>query len=367
MKIGIDVSLGRLNRAGVGAYVRGLLEGLKKIDCHTEFSYFDVNQDRDDSKPKTLRSRVNTIYRDIFWLNFVLPVQIKQKHVDLLHMPAFYAPVYKTRPTVITIHDMVWFDHAEYFPIWQRTYMRLFVPITAKNADAVIVDSESTRQDLIKKLQIPARKVHVTHLGVSKHFSVVPDAHVQKNKLKYELDEYILIVGSVEPRKNLRRLLIAFAELRGKYPNVILVHVGTSTWQSSDVFQLIEKMELSRSVRFLWNLPQEDLIALYNGALFFVFPSLYEGFGLPVIEAMACGCPVITSNISSLPEVAGEAAELINPYDTNQIREAMEALYQNEEKRQDLVQKGLIHANSFSWERCARETMAVYDEVLGCQ
>jgi glycosyltransferase involved in cell wall biosynthesis len=364
-KVGIDISFARLNRAGLGTYVRGLLEGFNQVYHPYELSYFDVGQERDDIKRKTLRTRANTLYRDLIWLNLVLPAQAKRKGVDMLHMPAFCAPIFKPSPTVVTIHDMVWFDHPEYFPVWQRSYMRFFVPQAAHNADAVIADSECTRQDIISKLRIPSHKVHVTHLGVSKSFSILPTIDIQRIKQKYEVEKYIFVVGSVEPRKNLERLLTAFAELRGKYPDIILIHAGTSKWKSSDVFSIVVNKGLTGSVRFLWNLPQEDLIALYNGALFFIFPSLYEGFGLPIVEAMACGCPVITSNISSLPEVAGKAALMINPYDIGQIKQAMETLYQDDKKRHDLSQKGLEHASFFSWEKCARETIAVYREILG--
>ncbi len=364
MKVGMDMSFARFNKAGLGTYVRGLLEGFNQINHPCDFHYFDVMQERDDSKPKTLRTRVDTLYRDLLWMNFILPVQAKRMGVEMLHMPAFYIPMFKPAPTVVTIHDMVWYDHPEYFPIWQRNFMKLFVPQAAYHADAVIANSECTRQDIMSKLGISPQKVYVTHLGISGNFSVLPLEKVQRIKQKYRVDNYIFVVGSVEPRKNLERLFTAFAELRGKYPEVILIHVGTGMWKSSHVFSIVDQKGLTNSVRFLWDIPRDDLIALYNGALFSIFPSLYEGFGLPVVEAMACGCPVITSNISSLPEVAGEAAQLVDPYDVGQIKQAMDLFLGDTSTRSEYALKGRERARQFSWAKCAQETYQVYCKVL---
>lgn len=364
MKIGIDISFTKLNNAGLGNYVRGLLEGFSQIPSSIEFFHFDVNQTRNNLQPKTIRTRLDTLYRDLIWMNLVLPFKVKFHHLDLLHMPVFSAPLTKTLPTVITIHDMIWFDHPEYFPVWQRIFMKLIIPITARSANAVIAISENTRQDIIHKLGIAPQKIFVTPLGVSCEFSKINDDYVELCKQKYKLSKYFLMVGSVEPRKNLPRLLAAYSKIKDDFPEIKLVHVGSASWKNSEIFAMIEKLGLENSVHFLWNIPKVDLIALYNGAKFLVYPSLYEGFGLPVLEAMACGCPVITSDISSIPEVVGDAALMVDPYDVDMIADALRQFLTNESILVEYSCKGEQQAKKFSWKKCAENTLDVYKTVL---
>lgn len=359
----MDISFARLNKAGLGTYVRELKNALDNITPPNRMLYFEVGQDRDNTKPKRILTRLNTLYRDLIWLNFILPLQLKRKKVDVIHMPVFYAPVIKVCRTVVTIHDMIWFDHPEYFPIWQRHFMKMFVPIAAKKADAIITVSDSTKKDIIQKLGIQPEKISVTHLGIAKQFGIIDETEVLKTKSKYGLHKYVLVVGSVEPRKNLERILQAFKNISIMYPDLLFVHVGSGMWNSESVFKEVKRLGLGNSVRFIWHASQKDLAALYNGALFLAFPSLYEGFGLPVIEAMSCGCPVITSTLSSLPEIAGDAAILVDPYNTSQITQAMELILSEDSIRKEYSRKGIARAHEFSWEKCAQSTLKIYEKV----
>ena len=363
IRLGMDISYIRLNNAGLGAYVRELKTALENINKSIDITFFEVGQDRDNLLQKKIQTRFNTLYRDLIWLNFILPFQAKRRKIEVLHMPVFYAPLIKPCHIVLTIHDMIWFDHPEYFPVWQRHFMKAFVPLAVKRSDAIIAVSTSTKNDIVEKLGISPNKIHVTHLGISDQFRIIEKSEVQKVKSKYNIDKYILVVGSVEPRKNLKRILEAFLQINRNNPDVFLVHVGSGMWKSESVFKDIERLGLVDSIRFLWNLPQKDLAALYNGALFLAFPSLYEGFGLPVIEAMACGCPVITSNISSLPEVSGDAALLVDPYDISQIAQAMKSFLCDSSFRKEYSEKGIARAREFSWEKCARLTLEIYQKV----
>ena len=208
------------------------------------------------------------------------------------------------------------------------------------------------------------QKVVVTYLAAALEFQLVAQPEANRIRELYDLDQYIFTVGALEPRKNLIRLLQAFARLRAEGYSGLLVHAGPNGWQYEDVMVEVRRLELNSSVRFLGRVPMQDLIGLYNAALLFVYPSLYEGFGLPVLEAMACGCPVVTSNVSSLPEVAGDAAILVDPYDVQQLAVAMQEVWTNPNCAHELTQRGRTQAQRFSWERCAQETLAVYRQAF---
>lgn len=364
-KIGIDLSIANINQAGTGIYASSLLNALRQIDKEHDYCVFRVRQQRDMSSHKTLHSRLKTIFRDIVWMHGILPWQVSRSKVDLLHMPANVMPLFSSCPTVVTILDTTVLQSSQNFPFWQRNYSRVFIPWTARHASMILTISEHSKQDIVRHLGVVSDKVAVTYLAAVPAFQVISSTVVSEVKLRYNLKlPFALAVGTLEPRKNLVRLLQAFSLLRQNVSSLQLVHAGPRGWLFDDVMQEVERLGLQDSVHFLGRVPLDDLVGLYNAASVFVYPSLYEGFGLPVLEAMSCGCPVITSDISSLPEVTGDAAVLIDPYNVQQLAEAIQRVVEDKNLFVTMRQRGLDRAKLFSWERCAQETLAVYHRLL---
>lgn len=295
------------------------------------------------------------------------------KHLTTQQMATLLWTSADVHPAVVTVHDIVpylvrhdpeqsTFRHP--FDVWfDRLAMK-----GLKTADRLIAISQYTKTTLLEALACPEEKIDVVLQGVDQTvFRPVPVSSDFRSR--YGLDggsRYVLYVGAESPRKNLPRLLQAFALLRQRMPDVRLVKVGTPEYlpQFRQLTQLIDTLDLGQHVRFLDHLPEEDLVAFYNAADLFVFPSLYEGFGLPPLEAMACGTPVVCSNAASLPEVVGDAAITVDPYDVEALAEAMYRVLGDPDLQQDLRRRGLERAAGFTWERTARETVQVYQEVL---
>ena len=236
---------------------------------------------------------------------------------------------------------------------------------SAAHADRLIAISNSTRADVIRLLRVDPRKVAATPLAASPRFRPLPRDAVSEVCARYGLvpDRYIYYVGVLEPRKNVPLLLEAFAGIAAELPDIALVIAGKKGWMYDEIFARVAALGLQERVHFLGHIPEEDLIGLYNGARVSVYPSLYEGFGLPVLEAMQCGSPVITTNVSSMPEVAGDAALLVGPTDRVALESALRETLGNDALARSLSERGLRRAESFSWERCARETLQVYESL----
>jgi glycosyltransferase involved in cell wall biosynthesis len=285
--------------------------------------------------------------------------------VDVFHCSDVL--LYKPRnvPAVITVHDLSTLLFPELHVRDTIEMHERKMHFVRTQADLVIAVSENTRRDVVEHLGVPPERVHVVYEAADDQFQPIenPEAITAVTR-RYGLNPggYVLTVGTLEPRKNQIRLVEAFHLLSqwGMTQGLKLVLAGGKGWLYENLFQRVEELGLTENVVFTGVVPDEDLPALMNGALLFVYPSLYEGFGLPVLEAMACGVPVITSNVSSLPEVAGDAALLVDPYDVEGLAEAMRSLIESEEIRADLRKKGLVQAARFSWERAARETVRVY-------
>ncbi len=276
---------------------------------------------------------------------------------------------------VVTICDAIPYVYPQASTALDRLVYRCWLPLAARGADAVLTISRHSKNDLEKYLKLPGSKITVTHLAAGNKFRLLSEAEIAPALERAGVVRpYILYVGSVEPRKNLLRLLDAYQEVLRwsersaprSAPRWRLVIVGARNyWKSSPVAEKMSQLGLQDQVTFTGYVPDEDLPALYNAASLFVFPSLYEGFGLPVLEAMACGAPVVTSNTSSLPEVAGDAALLVDPYDVQAIAAAMRRVLEDPALAEELRQKGLTRAKLFTWEKTARQTIAVYEKVLG--
>lgn len=363
MKIAIDLSITVINQSGTGIYAANLFTALQQLDSGNEFCSFVVNQRRDMSSRKSISTRLDTLYRDLIWTHAHLPFQVTKAKVDLLHMPANVIPLMPPCRTVVTIHDAIFLQFPKSFTLWHRTYARLLVPYSAKRSTRILTNSEQSKRNLVEYMKIDPEKIVVTYLAAASDFGPVAQPEITRVRQMYNLNQYILTVGALEPRKNMIRLLQAFAQLRADGYSGELVHAGPKGWLFEDVMVEVDRLDLQGSVRFLGRVPKQDLIGLYNAATCFVYPSLYEGFGLPVLEAMSCGCPVITSNLSSLPEIAGDAAIMIDPYNVQQFVKAMQEVLANPSFAHNLIQRGFQQAMQFSWARCAQETLAVYQQA----
>ncbi len=364
MRVAIDLSIARINQAGTAVYATRLLEALHKLHSGDVFEVFAVNQHRDMGAPRKLRTRLDTLYRDIIWTHGMLPWRVSRANVDLLHMPANVAPMRAPVPTVVTVHDTTVLSMPERFTTWHRHYSRLVMPLSVRSAARVITNSEATKRDVVRVFGVSEDKVTVTHLGVAEAFRRFSTCEIEDARARLGLDDFVLSVCTLEPRKNIVGLLSAYALLRERGARIPLVHAGALGWMYGEVMETCRKLGIGDYVRFLGPVSLDDLVALYNLASLFVYPSFYEGFGLPVLEAMSCGCPVITSGTSSLPEVAGEAAILVDPHDVNQLANAMQEALEDSALAQDMRERGLKRARLFTWERCAQETMAAYERVV---
>jgi glycosyltransferase involved in cell wall biosynthesis len=299
----------------------------------------------------------------VMWEQIVQPVVLRRARVDLAHGLAFVTPLISPCPTVVTIFDLSFIRFPDAFRRANRAYLRLFTSLSARRAWRVIAISEHTRRDVVQLLDVPAERVEVVYCGVGQAFKPCPTADVQALRRRRNLPErFILFVGTLEPRKNVRRLIEAYAQIRDL--GVGLVIAGGKGWLYEDIFASVERMGLSNEVFFAGYVPTEELPLWYNAADLFVFPSLYEGFGLPPLEAMACGTPVISSNAASLPEVIGEAGLMVAPQDVEGLSAAMRQVLTDQHLRAQLRERGLQQARKFSWKKTAQQTVEVYRQVL---
>ena len=288
------------------------------------------------------------------------------KWADITHFFNYIVPPGVHGKTVVTVHDMV----VRAYPETMRTRTKLLLQTglarSMHRADRIVTDSEFSRREIVKYYPKYAEKVRVVPCGVdSERFAPVSDAEIAQVKKKHRLPaEYFLYLGTLEPRKNLVRLIEAYGLLREKHPDAPpLVLAGGKGWQYEQIFDASTKKNVRGYVLFPSYIPSEDMAALYSGALAFVFPSLYEGFGMPPLEAMACGCPVLTANAASLPEAVGNAALLCNPHKTEAIMKGMELLMQQPALREKLRQRGFRRAAEMSWESAAEKLFQVYQEI----
>ena len=374
MKIAIDVRTVTPVRSGVGNYVLHLLKGLYNVAPKEEF--FLVGQPAnlevigDDASPglahQTSISHESHPVGDL-WEHFHLPRVLKENRVEVMHGPATLVPLLPAGyATVVTIHDLVAFLFPETIPRKYALYMRWLITRVVKRADRIISVSENTKQDLIQVLGVTPDKVTVVHEAAQPGFTPVRDQEMlDKVARRYGIeDPFVYHVGNIEPRKNLVRLIRAFLLMRSRSKRKVrLVITGQKGWLTGRLFKALDGKDLHEDVIFTGYVPHQDLPLLMNAAEVFVFPSLYEGFGLPALEAMRCGTPVVTSNISSLPEIVGRAAVLVDPYNEESIAEGLQSVVEDADLRKELSRKGLAQAELFSWERAARETLAVYHQA----
>lgn len=371
MKIAVNGMLLSRRSSGVEVSILNLARALSRFG--SEDYLFYVPARFPERKPegthfRTIKTGVPAHFRParILWEQFVLPEIISRERVDLLHAPGYIAPLRANVPVVITLYDII----ALLFPGWCKVsnylHYRIFLPLSVKKAAGIIVPSDFTGRDVVKRFPVAENKVRVIHLGVNSDFRVIrDDDRFSLLRKKYDLGEkFILFVGKQEPKKNLVRLVEAFHGLRsqGSIRHKLVV-AGEKGWQCSPIFRRIRELGLQAEVVFTGFIPPEELPYMYNMADLFVFPSLYEGFGLPPLEAMACGVPVVCSNRGAIPEVVGDAALLFNPLDIPGMAGAMKEAITNHQVRRDLVNKGMERAKLFSWQKTAEATEHFYREV----
>ncbi len=310
---------------------------------------------------------VNTRYKLLRILSeqIYLPRLLQQQGVDLLFSPCNIGPRFLSVPLVITLFDLHWLRFPELFSPFRLAYLRRALTWSTRKAEAVLTISENSKKDLINMLSVPEEKITVTYVGLDPLFREIPEkSELRDLRRRYGLkDRFILSVGQLHKRKNIPGLLQAYRRFAAHSPlNVQLVLAGGEGDGAAEVREAVRPIGRDRVI-FTGCLPDEDLLRFYHAAECLVYPSFYEGFGLPVLEAMACGCPVITSNVSSLPEVAGEAALLIDPYRIETITSALVSLLTNPSLAQTLIQKGFEQARRFTWEAAAQKTLDVFEKV----
>ena len=302
----------------------------------------------------------------IAWEQLALPVELARGRAALLHALGFVSPFAWRGPTVVTAYDLSFLRFPELFNRGNRLYLGRFAPPSLRRADRVIAISEHTRQDVIHLCGVAPERVTTVHLAADERFRPADPGAVARFRARPEVpDRYILYMGTLEPRKNVSTLVRAYAELRRSgIVDCALVVAGARGWQFEPIFALVRHLGLEGHVLFPGFVKAEDQALWYTAADIFAYPSLYEGFGLPLLEAMACGTPVVASNSSSLPEVVGGTGLLVEPTDVGGLASALRDLLENDSLRGRLRESGLARARTFSWRKMAEETACVYDEVL---
>jgi glycosyltransferase involved in cell wall biosynthesis len=362
-------------QSGVGAYAQRLISGLAAIDSANRYTCL-VAADGPGlpvSQPNVAAWRTRVSFEDHLrgdlWLLGYLPLRLRALRTDVYHGPAVFLPHVKLGyRTVVTIHDLVSFLFPETVPRKYSLYMRLMTRLAVRSADRIIAVSRATQTDLEEILGVARDKIVVIHEAVGPEFAqpVAPEA-VEAVVRRYGLrPPYCLFVGNLEPRKNLPGLIQAFADVRRRLApsaRAQLVLAGTRAWLHGGIFRAVEQHGLGDDVAFTDYVPIADLPALYAGATCFVFPSLYEGFGLPVLEAMAAGAPVVAARAGSIPEVAGDAALLVDARAPGELAAAIEAVLTDATLRERLAALGRARAAMFEWDTVARRTLAVYQAV----
>lgn len=369
MIIGFDSSRAFIpHRSGTENYSYQILKHLSLIDRKNRYIVY-LRPNADIGKDKWPENFIfKTIGWPRLWTQVGLALTTFRDSLDLLFIPAHTLPLIK-KPglkTVVTVHDL----GAEYLPkthqLKQRLYLGLMTRKQLKSATRLIAVSESTKKDIVSRAQVSPSKISVVYEGFDEElFQPAKDSKMKEVLAKFGLckNNYFLFVGTIQPRKNLERLIRAYAKVtQDPFPPLVLA--GSKGWLSDKIYKLPKQLGIEDSVKFLGRVEDEELPALYSGAIALLLPSLFEGFGLPLVEAMACGCPVLTSNLSSMPEVVGDAAVLVDPYSELEIAEGIDRLYKDPSLRTKLYNKGFSQVKKFSWEKAARETLGVITSSL---
>lgn len=367
MRIGIDARIAHYSRGGIRSYVIHLLHALAELDGDGEYRILQSRKASDmspsDAAFHSVPCWTPAHHRLERW---ALSVEIARLGLDLLHSPDFIPPAFGYGRSVITVHDLSFLYYPRFLTAEGRRYYGGHIKWAVERTDHILADSQATKTDLTSLLDVEPDKVTVVHLAADPSFSPLSQTVAGHVVARYDLEPgFVLFVGTLEPRKNVPGLLLAYRMLLDqKVTDKPLVLVGSKGWLYEEIFDRAEALDLSDHVRFLHGVPDENLPGLYSAASVLAMPSFYEGFGLPALEAMSCGTPVVAANRASLPEVVGDAGILVDPENPEEIAEALGRVLTEEPQRAQMRQAGLEQAETFSWERVARETRAVYEDVL---
>lgn len=371
MLIAFDGTTLTPGRTGVGYYTEHLLQHLaREVAASGDEIVVLSNKPIDTQVPLPPHVRVHDGHRfpvRIAWMQLRAARALDALAPDVAHFTNGMIPMGSRVSTIVTIHDMSLRLYPGCHPVRRILLNRPLMRMAIMQAASIVTVSESARRDLLRLHRVAPDRVSVVHEAASPAFRPIRDrAALDDVRARYGLPQrFILYVGTIEPRKNLARLIDAFADARKAGIPHHLVCVGPYGWSSRDLSGHIDRRRVRNAVHFTGYVPFDDLPAIYNLGEFFVFPSLYEGFGLPVVEAMACGIPVVTSKTSSLGEIAGDAAELIDPTDTGALTAALRRLATDADRRQELADRGWQRSRAFSWTQTAKEMLAVYHRVAG--
>lgn len=367
MRIAIDVR--KLHDFGVGTYVRNLIRHLARLDRDTQYVLLCQREDRRLVQALGKNFRAVSEWSGPYSLTeqLMVPFDLARTRATLFHAPHYVLPPLAPCRSIVTIHDCIHLRFPQYLPNrLAHAYARAQLWAATRRASRILTVSESSKQDILQFCRVPEAKVTVIYNAIDERFSVEPtESEMVRVRERYQLPErFVMYAGNVKPHKNLERLIDAFVLLRrGGLSDLGLLITGSEISRYTKLRRAVHRCNLHKHVRFLGYQPEETLAVLYRLADVFVFPSLCEGFGLPPLEAMASGTPVVASNVSSLPEVLGDAAVLIDPYNPESLADGMRRVIENEDLRASLCTRGFVRAQEFSWEQSVKRTRQIYEEV----
>ena len=374
MRIGIDVTSAITQGGGIGRYTRELVQALIALESDNAYHLFSAKQPPILPVPDPLPAASHVhyhpapvdehwLYRLWYRLRLPLPVQLVTGQLDLFHSPDFVLPpVSGGIPTLLTVHDLSFVHFPETFPAQLVAYLNQVVPWSVERATHILADSLATKQDLIDVWQVPTEKITVLYCGVNRMFQPVTDLdQLTAVRQKYNLGQapYVLCVGTVQPRKNYQMLIRAFRRVADQNSHNLII-AGGKGWLYDEMLAEVDRQGLNGRVYFIGFVEDADLPALYSAATLFAMPSLYEGFGLPLLEAMACGVPVLSSNASSLSEVVGETAVQLSPHDQQAWSQTLLDLLANPDICQQVIIDGFLQTQQFTWKKSAQQLLEIY-------
>ncbi|MGB0871972.1 MAG: glycosyltransferase family 4 protein [Solirubrobacterales bacterium] len=362
LRVAIELTALELDRGGTARAIDQLLP-LLEADPRVDIVEFRHG----GSVPKSALGRLwRGLARELHFLPRELPRRVTKAGVDLLHCPSSLVPGELDIPAVITLYDVLAWDHPEWLYRANVAQIKMRMPKAIARGVHVITSSHYSKRRIIEVFDIPEDRVSVTVLGLDQRFSSEPGADDSATRSRLGIERpYLLTVGTLQPRKNVEAAIAGFELIADEHPDLDLVLVGARGWDDSALIGRIEASPVSDRVRILGRVSDDELLALYRGAECFVFPSRYEGFGFPPLEAMACGVPVVSSGATSLAEIVEGVGVVIDPEVPQEIADAVEAILGDPALRERMVSAGIEHAAQFTWARCADETIAVYEEVAG--
>lgn len=372
MRIGIDATAIPPRRTGAGNYIFQLIKNLTTIDKKNSYIIFAKPVHVAEWKIEQANfhfviAQLHNRAKRLAWEQTGLPILASRYKLDLLHSPHYTIPLSLACKSVVTFHDMIFFLYPEMYGRFRQQFFTTMMRLSARRANAILTDSQSTADDLHQILGTPENKIFPVLLACDKNYQPVTDlTQVEQICASYGLpsNQYFLYVGVLEPRKNIPVLLQSLRNLLDHGFKHSLVITGKKGWMFDEIFATVKRLQLDSHVIFTGYVPEEHLPYLYTGCTASIYPSLYEGFGMPVLEALACGSPVITSNISSMPEITADAALLVDPRSVDQLTAAMERMLSEGGLREKMKNQALARAAKFSWEKTAQETLEIYSSTV---